>query len=350
MQEIIRFEHTNYLWGLLALLPLILLLVIAIWKQKKSLKKFGESNLVRNSLVDIAKNKPVVKFIFRSIALIFLILGIANLQLGSKLEKVKRSGIDLMIAIDVSKSMLAEDIKPSRMESAKQFVSRLIDRMQNDRIGLIIFAGNAYLQMPLTIDYASAKMFLKTINTNMVPTQGTAIGEAIRLARESFDASQNKHKALIVISDGEDHEEGTLDLAKEFNEEGGKIYTIGIGSAKGAPIPIYRGSTQVDFKRDQEKNVVLSKLNEVMLQQLAVAADGKYIRLTGSPNELDYLAKELASIEKKDFEERVFTDYDDKFQYFLAIALLFLVIEQLISYRKNKWFHNIQLFKTKEAA
>ncbi len=334
----LRFENTIYFYGLIAIPIFLLLFLLMMRWRKKSLKLFGNYDLIKQLSPLLPKYKHQIKFFLFVLAFTFLILGLANLQLGSKLEKVKRSGIDIIIALDVSKSMLAEDVKPNRLLRAQRFVSKIIDGMQNDRVGLIVFAGNAYLQMPLTTDYAAAKMFLSTVNTEMVPTQGTALSDAIGQAMTAFKAGEQQHKALVIITDGEDHEADALEMAKSAASEGVSIFTVGVGSAQGAPIPIYRRNTQVDFKRDKGGEIVLSKLNEVILQQISVAGNGQYIHLSGGNNDVDYLIKELGSIEKKDFEERVYTDYDDKFQYFLGVALLLLILEFLISERASRVF------------
>ncbi len=345
----LRFEHVYYFYGFIVIPVLLIIFLIMMRWRKISLKKLGHVPTIKRLMVDYPVYKHQFKFLVAILALSAIILGLANLQLGSKLEKVKRSGIDIVVALDVSKSMMAEDVRPNRLAKAQRFISKMIENMQNDRIALIVFAGNAYLQMPLTTDYAAAKMFLSTINTDMVPTQGTAISDAINQAVIAFEAGEQKHKALVMISDGEDHEQDALEIAKEVAEEGVSIFTIGVGSVQGAPIPVYRNGWQVDYKKDQSNNIVLSKLNEVMLQQLAAVADGEYIHLSdGGPNDINYLMKALGSIEKKDFEERIYTDYDDKFQYFLSAAFLLLALELLISVRSNKWFSNWSFLKTKE--
>ncbi len=279
------------------------------------------------------------------VAVTFLIMGLTNPQIGTKLESVKREGVDIMIALDVSTSMLAEDLKPNRLERAKQFVSKLIDNMKSDRVGLIVFAGGAYLQMPLTVDYPAAKMFLGNINTDMMPTQGTAIGEAVNLAMKSFESGETKNKSLIIITDGEHHDEDAFDVAATAAAAGIIIHTVGIGTHKGAPIPIYRRGRQADYKKDKKGSIVLSKLNEAALKKLAVSSNGQYYFMTGGKEEIVEIMKQIASMEKKEFEERVFTDYDDKFQYFLGLALLFIILEFFISERKNKWLSSLNLFQ-----
>jgi Ca-activated chloride channel family protein len=336
-----RFENIQYLYGLLGLIPLTILFIwYHIWRQR-AIRRLGQINLIDQLAPERSGFKHVVKFIFILLAFVFLIIGMANPQIGTKYEKVKRSGVDVMIALDVSNSMLAEDIKPNRLERSKQFISRLIDRMQNDRVGLIVFAGNAYMQMPITIDYSAAKLFLRNINTDMVPTQGTAIAEAVELAMKAFNQDEKKHKALIIISDGEDHQSDALAVIEEATKQGIVVYTMGVGSPKGAPIPVYRNGIQADFKRDANGNIVLTKLNESALQQLAIKGDGKYFRLSSGTQEIDALIAEISAMEKKDFEERIFTDYEDQFQYFLALALLFSVADFFLNEKKSIWIRNI---------
>lgn len=346
-----RFEHIEYLYGL-GIIPILWLLFwFGMRWRKNAMNKFGERNLILQLIPDYPYYKHQIKFSLLMLSLAFLILAIANPQLGSKLEKVKRKGVDVIIAMDVSYSMLAEDVKPNRLERTKQFVSRIIDKLQNDRVGLIVFAGQAYLQMPVTIDYAAAKMFLNQINTDIVPSQGTAVGGAIRMAMKSFQEQEKKHKVLILITDGENHEDDALEAVKEAVEQGVIIHTVGVGSSQGAPIPVYRNNQQVDFKRDNEGNIVLTKLNEVMLQQLAASANGNFYILGNSQDDLKGIIDKIGSMEKKEFEERVFTDYDDKFQYPLALAILFLILEIFISERRAKWMDKINfLTKNKKAA
>jgi Ca-activated chloride channel homolog len=336
-----KFENIQYLYALLGLIPLTLLFVWYHFWRKRAYQKLGELNLIEQLAPERSKRKHIIKFVLLFIAFVFLIIGIANPQIGTKYEKVKRSGVDVMIALDVSKSMLAEDIKPNRLERSKQFISRLIDKLQNDRIGLIVFAGNAYLQMPITIDYSAAKLFLRNINTDMVPTQGTAITEAIQLSVKSFNQDEKKHKVLIIISDGEDHQGDAVAAAEEASKEGIVVHALGVGSPKGAPIPSYRNGVQADYKRDESGNIVLSKLNETALQQIAVKGDGKYFRLASGTQEIDAVIAEISAMEKKDFEERVFTDYENQFQYFLAVALLFITLEFFLSEKKTLWLRNI---------
>jgi Ca-activated chloride channel family protein len=307
-------------------LPLFLFL------EKKAIRKVGNSSLVIQLIPDFSNSKHVVKFLLLSIAFAFIVLGFANPQLGTRQEKVKRAGIDVMIALDVSNSMMSEDIKPSRLDRAKNFISNFIDELSNDRLGMIVFAGNAYLQMPLTVDYSAARMYLRTINPGIIPAQGTNFAAAIDLANQGFIKGDENHKALIIITDGEDNEGGADELIAEAAKEGLKIYTIGVGSPNGAPIPM--GG---DYKRDENGDIVLSKLNEEMLKSMAATGHGSYFLLGSGKDEVSALIKELKGIGTKEFEEMVFTDFNDYFQWCVGIAAVLLLIEWWLSERKNKF-------------
>ena len=343
-----RFENENYLWALLIIPILLVLFWLAMRWRKNALSKFGESSLINKLVPDLSFNKQRLKFLLYLGAIGFTIIGLANPQVGSKLEKVKIQGVDVIIAIDVSKSMLAEDLSPNRLDVAKRLVSKLIEKLGNDRIGLIVFAGNAYLQMPLTVDYSAAKIFLKTINTDLVPSQGTALGQAIELAKENFDQDQTKFKALVLITDGENHEAGVLDAAEDAHDEGVIIHTLGIGSEEGAPIPVFNKGNKTGYKKDKAGNIVNSKLQEDILMEISESTSGKYFRVKGSQGEIPKIVNQLKDMEKKDFEDRVFTDYADQFQYFLFVALLLLLLEFFISERSKGWYKNFNLFGGKE--
>jgi Ca-activated chloride channel family protein len=253
----------------------------------------------------------------------FLIIGIVNPQVGTKLEEVKRKGADLMICLDVSNSMKAEDLQPSRLEKSKQALSKLIDNLEGDRVGIIVFGGQAYVQLPITTDYAAAKMFLASISTDMVPTQGTAIGKAIDLAVESFGKDEGKNKAIVIITDGENHEDDAIAAAETAVEKGITIHTIGMGSENGAPIPIYKNEVKEGYRKDKDGNTVVTKLNEPMLQQIAGAGSGIYVRATNSDAGLKNVLDAIDKLEKKQFESKMFSDYEDRFQWFVAAALVF---------------------------
>ncbi len=332
-----RFENPILLYLLLLLIPAVVIFIVFLRWRKKQLNAFAVSPLISQLASQASASKHITKFVLWSLAFVFAVLALANPQIGSKMEKVKRSGIDVIIALDVSKSMLAEDVKPNRLLRAKNFITTFIEQLNNDRLGIIIFAGKAYLQMPLTVDYSAAKLYLNTVNTDMVPTQGTAIGEAANLARESFVKGETKHKALIIITDGEDNEGGAEEAIAEAVKEGVKTFVVGLGTDKGAPIPDARG----DYKRDADGNIVLSKANFEMMKNLAEKGNGKAFLAGNSNDAIGEIFKELGRINTKDFEEYVFTDFNDQFQWCLAIALLLLLIDFMISERKWKWSFKI---------
>jgi Ca-activated chloride channel family protein len=334
-----RFEHKEYLYLLLLLLPVLLLFIIFQRWRKKSIARFGAASLVHQLIPDFSNGKHVIKFLLLSLAFVFLVLGLANPQLGTKQEKVKRQGIDIVIALDVSKSMLAEDVQPNRLARAKNFISNFIDQLKNDRLALVIFAGHAYLQMPLTVDYSAAKLYLKTISTESVPTQGTNIGEAIDMANESFAQGDNKSKALIIISDGEDHEAGVDEALEAAAKNGIKVFTLAVGTDKGSPIPLPNG----DYKRDAEGNIVLSKVNIEAMRTYAEKGNGKSYILGSGKDEVTAILKQLGKISTKDYEDMVFTDYDDKFQYCLMAAALLLIIEFMLSERRSRIFEKLKI-------
>lgn len=331
-----RFEHITYLWLLLAVIPALLLFVLFFFWRKRAIARFGNTTLVRQLIPDFSNRKPFIKFLLLTLAFIFIVLGFANPQLGTRQEKVKREGIDVIIALDVSNSMMSEDVKPSRLDRAKNFVSNFIDQLSNDRLGMIVFAGNAYMQMPLTVDYSAARMYLHTVNPGMVPTQGTNFAEAIDLAEQGFVKGENSHKALVIITDGEDNEGGVSEKIEEAAAQGIKVFTIGVGSENGSPIPV-----ENDFKRDEEGNIVLSKLNEPMLRDLAAKGNGKFFLLGSGNDEVTALLKELKGIGTKEFEEVIFTDFDDYFQWCIGIAAVLLLIEWLLSERKTRFSFKI---------
>jgi Ca-activated chloride channel family protein len=334
-----KFEHIQYLYALLLLIPLLLLFIFSQRWRKKSIARFGTPSLVYRLIPDFSDAKQITKFVLLSLSYVFLVLAIANPQIGTKQEKVKRSGIDVVIALDVSRSMLAEDVQPSRLIKAKNFISNFVDELKNDRIAMVVFAGRAYLQMPLSVDYSAAKLYLKTINTESVPTQGTNIGEAIDLANESFAKGDNKSKALIIISDGEDNEAGVEEALESAAKNGIKVFTLAVGTDKGSPIPMPNG----DYKRDASGNIVLSKVNIEAMRNYAAKGNGKAFVLGTGKEEIAAIFKELGRINTKDFEDVEFVDFDNKFQYCLAISLLLLIIEFMISERKTRLFEKLKI-------
>ncbi len=344
--EMFRFGNIEYLWGLL-IIPL--LAIIFIWSRvarRKALKQFGKKEIVKQLMPYSSKGRPVFKFIVLMLALAFIITGIARPQFGSKLKKVKREGIELIIALDVSNSMMAEDIEPNRLERAKRAISRLVDRLTDDKIGLIVFAGDAYTQLPITSDYNSAKLFLNSVSTQIVPKQGTAIGAAINLASSSFTPNGQSNKAIVIITDGENHEDDAISAANDAVDKGIIVHTIGMGLPQGSPIPVIRNG-QKDYMKDRDGKVVVTKLNEQMLEQIASAGNGIYVRANNAQVGLNALFDEINKMEKQEMESRVYSEYNDQFQYFFAVALFLILFEFIILERKNKYLKNIHLFSTK---
>ncbi len=344
--EMFRFANIEFLWGLLVI-PL--LAIIFIWSRiarKKALRRFGNEQTLKNLMPFASRGRPAFKFFILMLALAFFIVGAARPQFGSKLKKVKREGVELVIALDVSNSMKAEDIKPNRLERAKRAIARLVDRLSDDKIGLIVFAGEAYTQLPITSDYNSAKLFLNSVNTQIVPTQGTAIGTAITMAMRSFTPKGEANKAIIVITDGENHEDDAVSAAEEAVENGIVVHTIGMGLPSGSPIPVIRNGQQ-DYLKDNNGEVVVTKLNEPMLEQIASAGNGIYVRANNAQVGLNALFDEINKLEKEEMESLVYSEYDDQFQYFFGIGLFLLLMEFVILERKNKYLMRVKLFSTK---
>lgn len=338
-----QFANREYLYALLVIPVIVLIFIIAWQMRKRAIKNFGDLKIIKVLMDDVSFLRPVWKFGLVMLALGFLIVGLAGPQIGSKLKEVKRKGVELVIALDVSNSMLAEDIQPNRLERSKRAISKLLDELQNDKIGLIVFAGEAYVQLPITTDYAAAKMFLSTVNTQVVPTQGTAIGAAIELAMKSFTSETEKNKAIIIITDGENHEDDAIAKAEEAAEKGIIVHTIGMGLPKGAPIPI-GNSGRSNFRTDRTGQIVISKLDETMLQQIASAGRGKYIRANNSQSGLNKLFEEINRMEQSEIESTAYSEYEDRFQYLIGAALFLLLLDFVILERKNKYFKKVKLF------
>jgi Ca-activated chloride channel homolog len=340
----IRFQHVEYLYAL-ALVPLLILLFV--WsrrKRRKSLALLGDSTLVKQLFSDVSAVKPSWKTALFALGYTLLIVGMANPQIGTKLEEVKREGVNIMIALDVSNSMRAEDLKPNRLERSKQAIARMMDKLSNDRVGLIVFAGEAYLQLPLTNDYGAVKMFLTAIDPNMIPTQGTNVGAAVKTAMKSFNAEEKRYKTLVIITDGENHEEDALKAIKDARDDGVITHTIGMGTPEGTPIPTYAMGFQTGFRKDRTGNVILTKLNEQSLQQFASAGGGVYVRANNTETGLNIVLEEIGKMEKKEFGTKVFTNFEDRFQYLLAFTLVLLVWEVFLSDRRTRWWRNLNLF------
>ncbi len=348
MEEIIQFGQDYMLWALLTVPLFVLLYFYSVARRKSQLNEFGDSDLVKYLMPDASISAYRWKIILLIMGWGLIIIGAAGPRIGSKLKEVEQKGREIIIALDVSNSMLAEDIKPSRIERAKQLISRMVDEMNNDKIGLIIFAGDAYTQIPITDDYPSVKMFLATTGPEMVSKQGTAIGSAIELAIRSFPSDEQsikndeslKNKAIVVITDGENHEDNAIEATKAAQEKGIKVYTVGLGNPNGVPIPIKPGSTTK--RRNKDGTVVVSKLNEKLLIDIAREGDGAYI----PANRINGLIEELDKLQKTEFKKKVFADYAERYQYFLGFGFLLLFIEAIILLRKNPFIKRINLFNS----
>ena len=341
-----RFEDPIYLF-LLAVIPLLAALRwLMVYQQKKRLRRFGDPELVKELMPDVSRFRPMVKFGILLLALALLIVMLARPQFGTKISREKRTGIETIIAMDISNSMLAEDVTPSRLDRSKMMVENLVDNFTNDKIGLVVFAGDAFIQLPITSDYVSAKMFLSSIDPSMIATQGTDIATAISMASHSFTQQEGIGKAIIVITDGEDHEGGAIDAAKEAKDRGHHVYVLGVGSPKGAPIPTGNG----DYMKDNTGQTVMTGLNEEMCRQIAEAGGGAYIHVENNSSAQEKLDEELGKLAKKETETTIYSEYDEQFQAVGILALLLLILEACLLDVKNPLLKNVSLFKRKKIA
>lgn len=346
--QVFQFENSIYLYGLLIIPILIATNILMHYLHRKKIFMQFEKNAFFRLVPTLSIYKKIWKFSLLMLALALLIITLANPQLGSKIEKGKRMGVDLLLAVDISNSMLAQDIQPNRLERSKMAISQLIDKLEGDRIGVIVFAGKAYPQLPITTDYASAKMFLSSVSTDYVNNQGTSLVSAIELGIESFDKNKEsktkKNKAIIIITDGEDHEEGAIEAASKALDQGIKVYTIGMGLPDGAPIPIYKAGQLTGYKKDKEGMTIMTKLNEEILQQISSAGGGSYVRANNTKIGLEKIFEDINSLNKNEIETRSFKDYEDRFQYIAIFVLFFLLLEFFIPERKSKILEKMNLF------
>ncbi len=327
----IHFASARYLL-LLVLIPVFFLLFAIVLKlRKRRIRKFGDEVLVRQLMPSYTEAKAWVRLALFSIGFFFFVIGLSRPQIGAKLKEHQTKGAEIMIVLDVSNSMLAEDYSPNRLERAKLAISRLVDKLREDRIGLIVFAGNSFVQLPVTTDYVSAKMFLSSISTESVPVQGTAIGEAINTALRSFSAQSEKSRAIIVITDGENHEDDPVAVAKQAAEMGVRVFTIGVGAPEGKPIPMDGG-----LLKDKDGNIVVTRLDETVLQDVAEAGNGLYVRAGNSEFGLNPIIDDIRKMEDEKYSSIVFEEYDEQFMYFLAISLFFFVLEILVGDRRSR--------------
>lgn len=336
----LRFEDPSYLW-LLWLIPVLVLVRLVGWRRRKAkLKRLGDPELLKQLMPNISKYRPTVKFVLMLAALALLIVMVARPQMGSKISHDKRHGIETIICLDISSSMLAQDVAPSRLDKSKMLIENLVDNFNNDKIGLIVFAGDAYVQLPITSDYVSAKMFLQNINPSLIQTQGTNIGEAIALASKSFSQQENVGRAIIVITDGENHEEGAQEAAAAANKQGVNVFILGIGNPQGAPIPMGDGS----YLKDHSGNTVMTALNEQMCRELAQAGKGEYIHVDNTSDAERKLNDDITKLQKGDVTSVVYSAYDEQFQAVGILVILLLIIEICINEIKNPLLKNIKLF------
>ncbi|MGB5404656.1 VWA domain-containing protein [Robiginitalea sp.] len=347
----IQLDEKAYLY-LLGILPVLLVLFLLhqLWKRRLQ-RRFADPKLLKDLAPDRSMFKPQIKLVLLLMALTFLVMGLVNPKMGTKLETVKREGVDVVFAVDVSKSMLAEDIAPNRLEKAKRLVSEIINELASDRVGIIAYAGQAYPQLPITTDYGAAKMFLQSMNTDMLSSQGTAINEAIELAATYYDDEEQTNRVLFVISDGEDHSEGSvMDAVDLATEQGIQVYTIGVGGAKGAPIPIKRNGIVESLKKDIDGEVVITRLNEEILMDIAAEGNGAYIDGENTAAAVEAIQEILSQMDKKEFEAKQFAEFKDQFQWFLGGALILLLLDIFVLERKTAWLRKLDLFNEKKAS
>jgi Ca-activated chloride channel family protein len=326
----INFAQSQYLL-LLLLIPFFFILhALVIRLRKRRLRRFGDETLVNQLMPSYTVSKAWVRLVLFSLAFFFFVIGLSRPQIGAKLKEHETKGAEIMIVLDVSNSMLAEDYSPNRLDRAKLAISRLVDKLRDDRIGLIVFAGNAFVQLPITTDYVSAKMFLSSISTESVPVQGTAIGDAINTAMRSFSAQSEKSRAVIVITDGENHEDDPVAAAKQAAEMGARVFAIGVGSPEGKPIPM-----NGELLKDKDGEIVVTRLDEKVLQDVAAAGNGVYVRAGNNEFGLNPIIEDIRKMDDERYNSIVFEEYDEQFMYFLAIALFFFVLEMLVGDRRS---------------
>jgi len=340
----IQFEEKIWFWTLL-IIPVIIagFLALQYWR-KKTQNNFANKVLLKQLSPNKSTFKPILKIVVLSLAFACFSVALVNPKMGTKLQTVKREGLDIVFALDVSKSMLAEDMAPNRLDKSKQLVTQIINSLASDRIGIIAYAGKAFPQLPITTDYSSAKMFLQSMNTDMLSSQGTAINEAIQLSRTYYDDNQDTNRVLIIISDGEDHSDASAEIAEEAREEGIKIFTIGVGDVKGGPIPLKRRGVLTGYKKDRNGETVITKLNEITLKQIAQAANGVYINGKSTKNVVDTIKDELNKLDRSELESQQFADFEDQFQWFLGFGLFFVLLDLLFLERKTAWLKKLNLF------
>ncbi len=340
-----QFANPQYLLLLLMVPALFVIFAAGRMMRRRALQAFGDDNLVKGLMPEASVSRPWIKISLALLALALVIIAAAGPQFGTKLREVKRTGIELVVALDVSNSMLAEDITPNRLENAKRAISKMIDGLKDDKLAMIVFAGDAFVQLPMTSDYTAAKMFLSTISPALVNNQGTALEKAIDLAMKSFTPGDDKNKAIVIITDGEDHEGDPVAAATRASDAGITIHMVGMGLPQGAPIPTVNRNGQRDYRTDAQGSVVISKLEENTLKQVAAAGGGKYIRANNTKSGLSALFSELNDMQKVEMEAKIYSEYEEQYQYFLGFALLALLADVFILNRKNRRLNAIDFFK-----
>lgn len=339
-----KFEHPYYFY-LFAAIPVMVILLMTYYRGlRKKLKILGDYDLVMALRPDVSSSKRVVRQVLFLLAFCSLILALCNLQTGSKLKEVKREGADIMVCLDVSNSMLAQDLSPNRLTRARYALERMVDQLNGDRLGLVIFAGEAYVQLPITTDYSAAKLFIDAINPGMVPIQGTNLADAIKVASESFSNESGKNKAIVLITDGEDHEAEAVTAAESAAKNDIMVSTIGIGSETGVPIPLIENGMVKGYRKDREGQTVITRLNAALLQEIAAKGNGVFVQATPSDLGLEKVLEKINQLEKSAIESKMYSDYEDQFQWFIALTLLLLIIESLISERISNWYKRLNLF------
>ena len=339
-----QLEEDIWFWLLFLVLGMVVLFFwTALWRRKTK-RLYASAELLKRLSPDQSRFKAVLKLVVLAMAVVCFCIALVNPKVGTKLETVKREGVDIVFAIDVSKSMLAEDVAPNRLEKAQQLTAQIINNLVSDRVGIIAYAGKAVPQLPITTDYAAAKMFLQNMNTDMLSSQGTAIDEAIQLSRTYFNDAEQTNRVLVIISDGEDHNDLNLDVAKAAAKEGIKIFTIGVGSEKGGPIPLKRNGVVMRYKKNQKGETVITKMNSNTLTAIAEEANGLFIQGQNTKQVTEKIAEILNKLEKKEFEAKEFSEFKDQFQWFLGLGLFFLILDVLFLERKTAWLKRLNLF------
>lgn len=339
-----KFENSDYFWFFLAVPCMVLLFLGYLHQRRKKIKLLADEHLIAELSPYSNLRKRFVKHFLLLLSVSSLILAMCNLQTGSKLTEVKREGAELMVCLDVSNSMLAQDLSPNRLTRAKYALEKMIDQLEGDQLGLVIFAGEAYVQLPITSDYNAAKMFLESIGPGMVPVQGTDLAAAIQKAAESFNKEAGKNKAIILITDGENHETDAIEAASSAASNGIMINTIGIGSENGVPIPLIQNGSIKGYRKDKEGNTVITKLNSEALKEIAAKGRGVYVQASQADLGLDAVLEKINELDRAQIDSKMYTDYEDQFQWFIGLTLFLLLLEFFISERTSEWYKKLNLF------